>query len=616
MPAGIIRLTAAQAMIRWLTEQYVEEAGKPVPFFAGCWAIFGHGNVAGLGEALYAHRDTLPTYRAHNEQAMVHAAAAYSKQKRRQRAMVCTTSIGPGATNMVTAAAGAHVNRLPVLLVPGDVYASRRPDPVLQQAEDFTDATVSFNDCFRPVSRYFDRITRPEQILDSLPRAMTVLRDPALCGPATIAFCQDVQAEAFDYPLSFFDRRVWPLRRLPAETSELQALAEAIRHAKAPLIIAGGGVLYSQAEDELAALAKQFRIPVCETQAGKGALAWDDEANLGSVGVTGTQPANDYAHQADLVIGLGTRLSDFTTGSRTLFPQAHLFQVNVQAHDNQKHGATPVTGDIRTVLQGLRTLLAGWQPECDQLGQVAGEIRNWNKTLSEIASDKTDGAIPSDAEVIGAVQRATGEDAVIVCAAGGLPGELHKHWRTSRGGGYHIEYGFSCMGYEIAGGLGVKLAEPDRDVVVMVGDGSYLMLNSELASSIMLGAKLIVAVLDNRGYGCINRLQQATGSPGFNNLLRDTEHQSLPEIDFAAHAASLGARAEKVSTIADFEAAIVRARTADRTSVIVIETDPLRTTEPGGWWWDVAVPEVSDRPEVEKARKDYVAGIKMKRDLS
>jgi 3D-(3,5/4)-trihydroxycyclohexane-1,2-dione acylhydrolase (decyclizing) len=609
-----VRLTAAQAAVRWLAAQYVIVDDVEVPYFAGCWAIFGHGNVAGLGEALHAHRDVLPTWRAHNEQGMAHAAIAYAKQMRRRRAMICTTSIGPGATNMVTAAALAHVNRLPVLLMPGDVYASRRPDPVLQQIEAFGDATVSANDCFRPVSRFFDRITRPEQILDSLPKALAVLLDPATCGPVTLAFCQDVQAEAFDYPLAFFERRVWRQRRQPADPAELSALIDALRSARRPLIIAGGGVLYSQAEVALARFAEATGLPVAETQAGKGALPWDHANTLGSIGVTGSSAANAAAAEADLIVGIGTRLQDFTTGSRSLFPDRRLFQVNIQAFDAHKHGAEPVVGDARAVLKALTAALSGWRaPETPQ-GRDA--LTAWTSAVEAATSALPDTTLPSDAQVIGAVQRGVAEDAVVVCAAGGLPGELHKLWRTTRPGGYHMEYGFSCMGYEIAGGLGVKMAEPDREVVVMVGDGSYLMLNSELATSVMMGLKLIVVLLDNRGFGCINRLQQATGSPGFNNLLADARHEVLPEIDFAAHARGLGALAEHVTTIGELEAAIGRARTADRSSVIVIDTDPLRTTEAGGWWWDVAVPEVSDRPEVNAARRDYEDRVRMKRDLS
>lgn len=609
---AIVRLTAAQATVRWLAAQYVIVDGEEVPYFAGAWAIFGHGNVAGFGEALHAVRDTFPTWRAHNEQGMAHAAIAYAKQMRRRRAMVCTSSIGPGATNMVTAAALAHVNRLPVLLLPGDVFASHQPDPVLQQVEDFADATVTANDCFRPVSRHFERITRPEQIIDALPKALATMLDPASCGPATIAFCQDVQAEAFDYPEAFFARRLWRERRPGADAAEFAALVSALKAARHPLLIAGGGVLYSGAEAALAALVEATGLAVAETQAGKGALPWNHSCSLGSIGVTGSSAANAAAARADLVVGIGTRLADFTTGSRSLFEQARKFQINVQPFDAHKHDAQAVLGDARTVLQALSAELAGWRaPAID-----AGEVRAWNAAVDAATAGAAAQVLPSDAQVIGAVQRSVDENAIVVCAAGGLPGELHKLWRTARSDGYHVEYGYSCMGYEIAGGLGVKMAAPGREVVVMVGDGSYLMMNSELASSVMLGRKLIVVLLDNRGYGCINRLQHATGGAGFNNLLADAAHDVLPSIDFAAHAASLGALSEHVATLGELEAALVRARAATRSYVVVIDTDPLKSTEAGGWWWDVAVPEVSERPEVEAARRAYEQGIRQKKDLS
>ena len=609
-----VRLTAAQAAVRYLAGQHVSIDDEEIPFFAGVWAIFGHGNVAGLGEALHGVRDQLPTFRAHNEQAMAHAAIAYAKQMRRARAMICTTSIGPGATNMVTAAALAHVNRLPVLLMPGDVYASRRPDPVLQQIEDFGDGTVSANDCFKPVSRYFDRITRPEHLLAALPRAMAVLTDPADCGPVTLAFCQDVQAEAYDWPEAFFKRRLWPTRRQPADPREIEGLAARLRAARAPLIVAGGGVFYARAEAKLAAFARRTGVPIVETQAGKGALVWDHPNALGSVGVTGTSAANAAAAAADLVIGIGTRLQDFITGSRALFanPDRTLVQVNVAAFDAYKHGADPVVGDAGAVLDQLSAALGDWRAPTAWSDRTAAGVAAWN-TDADWAMASSDAELPSDAQVIGAVWRAVDEDAVVVCAAGGLPGELHKLWRTRKPGGYHLEYGFSCMGYEIAGGLGVKMAEPDREVVVMVGDGSYLMMNSEIATSVMMGKKLILTVLDNRGFGCINRLQQGTGGAPFNNLLNDTIHQTLPEIDFAAHAASLGARSEKVQGIAALEAALTRAKASDRTYVIVIDTDPAIVTEAGGAWWDVAVPEVSDRPEVRAARAAYEAARKDQR---
>jgi len=608
-----LRLTAAQAMVRFLATQFIDVDGVEVPYFAGVWAIFGHGNVSGLGEALAGAGESLPTFRAHNEQAMAHAAIAFAKANRRRRAMVCTTSIGPGALNMVTAAGVAHVNRLPVLFVPGDVFAGRGPDPVLQQVEDFADATVTANDCFRPVSRYFDRIQRPEQLISALPRAMATLLDPAACGPATLAFCQDTQTEAADFPASLFERRVWRIRAPSPDPREIDDLAALLRAAKAPLIIAGGGVIYAGAGGELARLASEAAIPVAETQAGHGALAWDHPMALGSIGVTGTSAANEAAASADLVIAVGTRLQDFTTGSRALFAHARLAQINITAFDAAKHDALAVVGDAGAALAALRTKIAGYRtPDAWSRAALAGVLawnRDWDVATSAPAAD----GLPSDGQVIGAVMRQADDDAVVVCAAGGLPGELHKLWRPKRPGGYHVEYGFSCMGYEIAGGLGVKLADPAREVIVMVGDGSYLMLNSEIATSVMLGLKLTIVVLDNRGFGCINRLQQTVGAEPFNNLLGDSRGEA-PDIDFAAHAASLGAISEKVADIAALEAAFIRAKASPRTHVIVIDTDPVPTTAAGGAWWDVPVAEVSERPAVAAARAVYEQHLRARQD--
>lgn len=603
---SVIRLTMAQAMVRYLANQYRDLNGEKVPYFAGVWAIFGHGNVAGLGEALYEVQENLPTYRAHNEQGMAHAAIAYAKTMRRQRAMICTSSIGPGATNMVTAAALAHVNRLPVLFLPGDVFAGRGPDPVLQQIENFGDGTVSANDCFRPVSRYFDRITRPEQIMAALPRAMAVLTDPVDCGPVTLAICQDVQAEAYDYPRSFFTDKVWRFRRPRPDAQEMAELVTLISKAEKPMIVAGGGILYSQAEESLGRFAEKTGIPVAETQGGKGCLNWRQGQNLGSLGVTGSAAANFAAEQADLVIGIGTRLQDFTTGSRAVFknPDRKLVQVNIAAFDAHKHGCHTVVGDAREILEDLAHRLKDYQISPEWRDVIAAHISNWNEIVDVALLDRRH-ELPTDADVIGAVDRVADDDAIVVCAAGGLPGELHKLWRTSVPGGYHVEYGYSCMGYEIAGGVGVKMAAPDREVYVMVGDGSYMMMNSEIATAVMLGLKLVIVVLDNRGFACINRLQNATGSASFNNLLRDTRHQQLPDIDFAAHATSLGAEGEKVDTISQLEAALKRAKTAQSVTVIVIDTDPMPTTEAGGHWWEVAVPEVSVRKEVNEARSAY-----------
>ncbi|KKC39605.1 3D-(3,5/4)-trihydroxycyclohexane-1,2-dione hydrolase [Devosia epidermidihirudinis] len=613
MSQKTIRLTMAQAVARFLTVQKTVIDGETVPIFGGVFAIFGHGNVAGVGEALYGIKDTLPTYRAQNEQGMANAAIAYAKASFRRRFMACTSSIGPGALNMVTAAALAHVNRIPILLLPGDVFANRLPDPVLQQVEDWGDGTVSANDCFKPVSRYFDRITRPEQIIPALRRAMQVLTDPAECGPVTLSLCQDVQAEAYDYPESFFEEKVWNIRRVMPDGDEFASAAAALLQAKKPVIIAGGGVLYSQASQSLRSFAERYGVPVMETQAGKSSLPHDHPLNMGSVGVTGSSASNTLAEEADVVLAVGTRLQDFTTGSWALFQNEDLkiIGLNVQPFDAHKHRALPLVADAKVGLDALSQALTGWQADPEWTDKAEAGKDEW-LTAADKATATTNAELPSDAQVIGAVQRAR-ENAVVVCAAGGLPGELHKLWKARGPGSYHMEYGFSTMGYEIAGGLGVKLARPEDDVIVMVGDGSYMMLNSEIASSIMLGAKLTIVLLDNAGYGCINRLQMATGGANFNNLLKDTHHVTLPGIDFAAHAASMGAISRKVGSIAELETALHETESNDRTTVIVIDTDPLITTDEGGHWWDVAVPEVSDRPEVNAAREGYVKALKAQR---
>jgi len=600
-----IRLTMAQALTRFMSRQMTEIDGRKVPIFGGVWAIFGHGNVAGLGEALYQLRDELPTYRAHNEQAMAHAAIGFAKASFRRRFMAATSSIGPGATNMVTAAALAHVNRLPLLLLPGDVFANRAPDPVLQQVEGFGDGTISANDCFKPVSRYFDRITRPEQIIPALHRAMQVLTDPADCGPVTLALCQDVQAEAFDYPEAFFAERLWIPRRPQPDARELDAAVAALKAAKKPVVIAGGGVLYSEAAETLKTFAEKHGVPVMETQAGKSSLPHDHPLNMGSVGVTGSSASNLLAEQADLVLAVGSRLQDFTTGSWALF-QAEGMKIvglNAQAFDASKHSGLPLVADAKAGLEALADRLGDWRSPRDWTDTARTAKSDW-LAAAKAVTDPTN-ALPSDAQVIGAVHRARGSGAVLVCASGGLPGELHKLWPAGQPGSYHLDYGFSTMGYEIAGGLGVKIARPEDDVIVMLGDGSYMMLNSEIATSVMLGRKLTIVVLDNRGFGCINRLQMATGGANFNNLLKDALHEELPEIDFAAHAASMGAVARKAGSIAELERALKEAQADTKTSVIVIDTDPLISTEAGGHWWDVAVPEVSVRPTVNTARVEY-----------
>ncbi len=613
MSQSTIRLTMAQAVARFLTMQKTEIDGEIVPIFGGVFAIFGHGNVAGVGEALYGVRDTLPTYRGQNEQGMAHDAIAYAKASFRRRFMACTSSIGPGALNMVTAEGLAHVNRLPVLFLPGDVFANRLPDPVLQQAEDFGDGTTTVNDAFKPVSRYFDRITRPEQIIPALRRAMAVLTDPAECGPVTLSLCQDVQAEAYDYPESFFAEKVWNFRRVMPDGDEFATAAAALLQASKPVIIAGGGVLYSQATSALRNFAERYGIPVMETQAGKSSLPHDHPLNMGSVGVTGSSASNVLAEEADVVLAVGSRLQDFTTGSWALFKNDDLkiIGLNTQPFDAHKHQALPLVADAKVGLDALNQALTGWQADPAWTEKAKAGKDGWLVAADKVTAS-TNAELPSDAQVIGAVQRAR-ENATLVCASGGLPGELHKLWKAGGPGSYHMEYGFSTMGYEIAGGLGVKLARPDDDVVVMVGDGSYMMMNSEIVSSIMLGAKLTIVLLDNSGFGCINRLQMATGGANFNNLLKDTHHVTLPGIDFAAHAASMGAVARKVSSIAELETALHETESADRTTVIVIDTDPLIATDAGGHWWDVAVPEVSDRPQVNAAREAYVKALKAQR---
>jgi 3D-(3,5/4)-trihydroxycyclohexane-1,2-dione acylhydrolase (decyclizing) len=604
-----VRLTMAQALVRYLAAQRVETAEGNMPLFGGVFAIFGHGNVAGVGEALYRHRHELPTYRAHNEQGMAHVAIAYAKAHMRRRMMACTTSIGPGATNLVTAAALAHVNRLPVLLLPGDVFVSRAPDPVLQQVEDFQEGTVSANDCLRPVSRYFDRIVSPQQLLTALPRALHVLTDPALCGPATLALPQDVQTMAYDYPEALFASRTVVFRAPAPTADELARATEILRSAKRPLLIAGGGVLYSLAADALRRFVDSHGVPVVETQAGKGALAWDHPLQGGALGVTGSAAANALANDADIVVAVGTRLQDFVTGSHTLFAQAQLVNLNANAFDALKWRGVAVCADARIGLDALSHALGSWRSDTAWQDKAQSLANDWRAAVARITGAR-DAKLPYDGDVIGAVQRSSPDSTtrdVVVCAAGTLPAELHKLWRTSTPGGYHMEYGYSCMGYEIAGGLGVKMARPEREVIVMVGDGSYLMLNAEIATSLLLGMKLIIVVLDNRGYGCINRLQQAVGGAPFNNLFADCVQgpDGEPQIDFAANAASLGAIAENVKTIPQLEAALARARAAKRTSVICIETDPARTTDEGGWWWEVAVPEVSERESVRTARVEY-----------
>ena len=603
----VIKLTAAQALIRFMIAQKVKINDEIKPLFPGVWAIFGHGNVAGIGEALFQHQEALPTYRGQNEQSMAHAAIAYSKTLNRQQIMACTSSAGPGSTNIVTAAALAHINRIPLLLLPGDTFATRIPDPVLQQLEDNTDQTITTNDCFKPVSRFFDRIMRPEQLLTSLPQAIRVLTDPVDTGTVTIAFPQDVQTMSWNYPERFFEEKIHFLRRQHADENQLKSAVQMILKAKKPVIIAGGGIHYSLATKELEDFSNNLLIPIGETQAGKGAIPWENSMNVGSVGVTGGSACNELLKEADLIIAIGTRLGDFITGSRTLFnSEATLLSINVCAYDSIKHRALSLVGDAKLTLNTLMKYCTAIKTSNDWQQRVSILRKEWLIAVDEASRDKGT-LLPSDGEVVGAVNRSSRERDVVVCAAGGLPGDLQKLWKTSFDRGYHVEYGYSCMGYEIAGGLGVKMALPDSQVYVMVGDGSYLMMNSEIFSSVMLGLKLIIVVVDNGGYGCIHRLQENCGNSGFNNLIRDcrSTQNEVMRVDFAAHARSMGAKSEEVEGIASLEKALERARNSETTYVINILTDPNKTVKEGGNWWDVAVAEVSNEKGVNKARKNY-----------
>ncbi|WP_349295086.1 3D-(3,5/4)-trihydroxycyclohexane-1,2-dione acylhydrolase (decyclizing) (plasmid) [Thioclava sp. 'Guangxiensis'] len=609
---GTIRMTAAQAMVKWLSVQLTPEGER---YIEGIWAIFGHGNVAGLGQALEEIGEAFPTWRGQNEQTMAHAGLAYTKGMGRTRAHAVTSSIGPGSTNLVTAAALAHVNRLPILLIPGDVFANRRPDPVLQQVEGFEDGTISANDCLRPVSRYYDRITRPEHLLTALPRALATMTDPASAGPVTLAFCQDVQSEAFDYPEAFFTPRTWHIRRPAPDARELDHAIAMIRAAKAPVIVAGGGVIYSQAEATLAGFASRHNIPVVETQAGKSALSQFHPMNFGASGVDGSAAANAASQRADLVIGVGTRLQDFTTGSRTLFanPQAKLLSINVAAYDAMKHGAEPLMADAKVALEALTEGLGAYRAE--DADQAARE--DWLKAVTHHCRDRSEergaGELPLDAEVIGAVQRAAPE-AVVMCAAGTMPGALKLLWQPTQGG-YHMEYGYSCMGYEVAGGMGLKLANPDREVICFVGDGSYMLANSELATAVMRRIPFTVVLTDNAGYGCINRLQTlGCGGNPFNNMYVNCNIEAQPQIDYVMHAASMGAHAVKARDIKDLEAQLAAARTRDIPTVIVIDTTAkdfpgtgIETTAGhAGHFWDVAVPATGHAPNRPAAYQRYL----------
>ena len=604
---GAVRLTTAQAIVRHLCAQRTEMDGECVPLFAGAFAIFGHGNVTCLGEALEAAGEALPTWRGQNEQSMTLAAIAFAKARRRRQIMVATSSIGPGATNMVTAASTAHANRLPVLILSGDAFANRRPDPVLQQIEHFGDPTVTVNDAFRAVSRYWDRITHPEQILSSLPQAIATMLDPADCGPAFLGLCQDTQEIAFDYPSEFFEPRVHRIPRPRPDLASVLAAVEAISKAERPLIIAGGGVRYSMAEDVLGAFAEERRIPVCETIAGRTTLLHSHPRNVGPVGVIGSSSANAMAQQADLLLAVGTRLQDFTTGSWTAFSSdAQIVAVNAARFDATKHHALQVVGDARESLIAFGEALGDWRAGSDWAAQGKTEFEQWNSIVDE-ATKATNVPVPSYAQAVGAVNRAAGERDLVLTAAGGLPGELNKLWRGKSAYTFDCEFGYSCMGYEVAGGWGAAMADPEREVFVMVGDGSYLMMNSDIYSSVLTGHKLIVVVCDNRGFAVINRLQNFKGSKSFNNFIRDCRIKEDVAVDFAKHAESMGAFSRNVTGISELEDAIAWAKGNDRTTVIAIATDSFTWT-PGDAWWDLGVPEISERQEVRVAREEHVKG--------
>lgn len=609
-----IRLTTAQALVRYLDAQCIflkETAKKPVRLFAGGFGIFGHGNVPALGEALFDYRKKMPLYRGHNEQSMAHAAIAYAKASRCRQMMFCTSSIGPGATNMVTAAALAYVNRLPVLFLPGDVFATRHPDPVLQQSENGADPTASVNDCFKPVARFWDRITRPEQLLQSLPAAIATLLDPQNRGPVTICLPQDVQGFAYDYPVAFFRETIRAIRRPQPDAEELRTAVQAIKNARTPMIIAGGGTLYAGAEEVLADFAGKHRIAVGQTQAGKGSMLDAHPADLGAIGVTGTSAANALAEKADLILALGTRLQDFTTASRSLFknPKVRLIQLNTCVFDTVKHNAIPLLADAKVGLEQLDRALGSWRSKTDYIKKVESLRAKWRAVSDRICRYRGKG-LPSDAQVVRVVNEFADERSTVVCAAGSLPAELHKHWRNKSCDDYHLEYGYSCMGYEIAAGLGIKMARPEREIFVVIGDGSYLMLNSEIATAVALGIKINLVVLDNRGFGCINRLQQGCGAERFNNLLHhpNTVHQTQLEIDFVKHAESLGATAEKLNHLSELPAALARATASPNVYVVVLDTSPEISTQEGGRWWEVGTPEVSSRSEVLAAHRKNQAG--------
>ncbi len=607
-----VRLTMAQALVRYLVNQKTEIDGATVPLFPGLFAIFGHGNVTCMSEALEAERDRLPTWRGQNEQSMALAAIGYAKAKRRRQIMVALSSIGPGAANMVTAAGCAMANRLPVLFLAGDVFANRRPDPVLQQVEHFNNPTTTVNDAFRSVSRYWDRITHPEQIISSLPQAVATMLDPADCGPAFLGLCQDTQELAFDYPEAFFEPRVHHIRRVRPDVGEIRRAADLLKTARKPLLIAGGGVRYSAAEEALTRFAERHGVPVAETIAGRASLVHGHPHNVGPIGVIGSASANVLAGEADVVVAIGTRLQDFTTGSWTAFsPEARFIALNAGRFDATKHQALSVVGDAREALTDLDAALGSWRADANWMARARDEYAHWNEMVAA-ATRPTNTNVPSYAQVVGVANKVAGPADLALTAAGGFPGELCKNWQVKNPGTFDCEFGFSCMGYEIAGAWGAKMADESRDVICFIGDGSYLMMNSDIYSTVLTGHKLIVVLCDNGGFAVINRLQNAKGIPSFNNQIRDSRIKHEVDVDFAAHAASMGALTRTVESLTDLEDALRWAKGTDRTTVVIVKTDAYAWT-PGDAWWDVGVPEVSVRPEVQKARAEQAKGREKQR---
>jgi 3D-(3,5/4)-trihydroxycyclohexane-1,2-dione acylhydrolase (decyclizing) len=615
--ASTCRVTTAQATIRFLRNQFVERDGVEHQFFAGCFGIFGHGNVAGIGQALQQNPD-FPYYLSRNEQAMVHTAVAFSKMNNRLRVFACTTSIGPGATNMLTGAASATINRIPVLLLPGDIFARRNVAPVLQQLESPQTQDISVNDCFKPVSRYWDRISRPEQLLTALPEAMRVLTSPGETGAVTLSMPQDVQTEAREYPCAFLGKRVWHIPRPRGDAEAVRRAASLILSAKQPLLIAGGGVLYSEATGSLDKFVAQTGIPVAETQAGKGSLPYDHPQCLGAIGVTGTPGANLLARDADLIIGVGTRYSDFTTASKTGFqnPQVRFININVAEFDAGKHLGLALVADARVALGELAQALHGYRVSTEYAGRICRLREEWAKEVDRLFHLKHKPGI-SQSEVIGVINSVTEPRDVLVCAAGSLPGDLHKLWRARDPKGYHMEYGYSCMGYEIAGGLGVKMAAPDREVYVMVGDGSYLMMAQEIHTAIQEGCKLNIIVLDNHGFASIGGLSEACGSGYFGTEYRYRKNGSLSgaivPVDFVANAASLGALAVRARSLDELRQALLASKSSQRTTVTVVEVDREPRVPGYESWWDVPIAEVSESESVRAARRAYEAAVQRER---